>query len=59
MEALRRNNNDRNIVSDEEKLCLEVAGLCHDMGHGPFSHTWERFVERRSSHNGVSEEWKV
>lgn len=27
-----------------------VAGLCHDLGHGPFSHVWERVV--------VGEDWK-
>uniref|UniRef100_T1IJ10 HD domain-containing protein n=1 Tax=Strigamia maritima TaxID=126957 RepID=T1IJ10_STRMM len=33
-------------ISETEKLCVAVAGLCHDLGHGPFSHTWESFMKR-------------
>lgn len=55
VEALRKNCNDPSIVTDDEKLCLEIAGLCHDLGHGPFSHTWERFIDAARNKEGTSE----
>jgi len=31
-------------ASEEDTAMVEIAGLCHDLGHGPYSHLWENFV---------------
>ena len=43
-------------ITDVEILCVKVAGLCHDLGHGPFSHLFDgAFIPR--SCNKPSSKW--
>jgi HD superfamily phosphohydrolase len=40
------NPNLSRIVSDEEADMIRLAGLLHDVGHGPFSHVFEQLLIR-------------
>lgn len=45
------------ITTDNDVRLVEVAGLCHDLGHGPYSHLYERVMKRKGfsfSHEKMS-----
>jgi len=54
---------DRNQIDccdEKDKHCVMLAGLCHDLGHGPYSHLWEHFVaEARPGHQWLHEKSSI
>lgn len=37
------------FITEKHIKCVTVAGLMHDIGHGPFSHCWEHLDQRLSN----------
>jgi HD superfamily phosphohydrolase len=40
----------------KDVLCVMLAGICHDLGHGPFSHLWEVFIHAARPNLGYQHE---
>lgn len=53
MKHLKENQPGLNINLQDE-LCVQIAGLCHDLGHGPFSHMFEEVLD----HICPKKKWK-
>jgi len=40
---------EKDIVNDNDMDNLRLAGLLHDIGHGPFSHLYEEVLQRKTN----------
>ena len=57
VERLQRNQPDLGIDA-RDVLCVKLAGLCHDLGHGPLSHTYDgKFVKKAWARRGIESDW--
>ena len=56
IESLHREQSELNIT-DSDILCIKLAALCHDLGHGPFSHLFDKLFIPKVTRK--QEKWKV
>jgi len=42
--------NKYNKITNKELLLLELAALCHDLGHGIYSHSYDHFLQYKKTH---------
>lgn len=44
-------------LTEADVLCVSIAGLCHDLGHGPLSHVFEHYVKEMRARRKDERRW--
>lgn len=57
--SIYRTQHDKLHMSKKDVGTVELAGLCHDMGHGPFSHVFEELLKQSGISGWTHEEMSV
>jgi hypothetical protein len=53
-------NRDEDVeITEDEHIMVEIAGLLHDIGHGPFSHTFEALLEKKGKNHEDLSKWLI
>ena len=59
VETLKANQGKQLNIDEKDVLCVKIAGLCHDLGHGPFSHMFDDLFIPKSKAADELKDWKV
>ena len=46
-------------ITESDVLCVQIAALCFNLGHGPFSHTFRMFLKEICSTDKAKKPWEV
>ncbi|XP_019858068.1 PREDICTED: uncharacterized protein LOC109586329 isoform X1 [Amphimedon queenslandica] len=57
VKQLQRKQPELNIT-ESDVLCVQIAALCFNLGHGPFSYTFDMLLDEMSATTDFNKPWK-
>ena len=59
MKQLQRQKEPWLNITESDLLCVEIAALCYNLGHGPYSHLFNMFLAEAAKQNSQPRPWMV